>query len=211
VIFDPEDHDKEINRLHFPRQPRHSRICLADFYLPIDSGERDVVALQGVTVGGEVTDVMARLEEEGEFAEQLFTHGLGVQSAEGLAEWLHSRARDELGVEADGGRRYSWGYPACPDQSEHTKVWELLGLDDIGMYLSEGFAVMPEQSTVAIISHHPQSVYFGMKSGFIPDEKKPDELIAGTERGGELPPEEDPADGSTEAEGKQRAGDEVPA
>jgi 5-methyltetrahydrofolate--homocysteine methyltransferase len=211
VIFDPEDQDEEISRLHFPRQPRHSRICLADFYRPIDSGERDVVALQGVTVGGEVTDVMARLEAEGEFSEQLFTHGLGVQSAEGLAEWLHSRAREELGIEPDQGRRYSWGYPACPDQSEHTKVWELLGLEDIGMYLSDGFAVMPEQSTVAIVSHHPQSVYFGMKSGFIPGERKPDELIAGTERGGELPPDEDPADGSTEAEGTQRAADEVPA
>ncbi len=211
VVFDPENPDEEISRLHFPRQPRHSRICLADFYRPIDSGERDVVALQGVTVGAEVTDVMARLEAEGEFSEQLFTHGLGVQSAEGLAEWLHSRAREELGIESDQGRRYSWGYPACPDQSEHAKVWELLGLEDIGMYLSDGFAVMPEQSTVAIVSHHPQSVYFGMKSGFIPGEKKPDELIAGTERGGELPPDEDPADGSTEAEGTQRAADEVPA
>jgi 5-methyltetrahydrofolate--homocysteine methyltransferase len=211
VIFDPEDHGKEISRLQFPRQPKHSRICLADFYRPIDSGERDVVALQGVTVGSEVTDVMARLEEEGEFSEQLFVHGLGVQSAEGLAEWLHSRAREELGIETDQGRRYSWGYPACPDQSEHTKVWELLGLDDIGMYLSDGFAVMPEQSTVAIVSHHPQSVYFGMKSGFIPEQKAPDEVIAGTPRGGELPPEDDPEDGSTEAEGKQRSADEVPA
>jgi 5-methyltetrahydrofolate--homocysteine methyltransferase len=211
VIFDPTDHDREISRLHFPRQPRHSRICLADFYRPIGSGERDVVALQGVTVGAEVTDVMAGLETDGEFSEQLFTHGLGVQSAEGLAEWLHSRAREELGIESDQGRRYSWGYPACPDQSEHTKVWELLGLEEIGMYLSDGFAVMPEQSTVAIVSHHPQSVYFGMKSGFIPEEKRPDELIAGTERGGEMPSDEDPADGSTEAEGRQRAADEVPA
>ncbi len=211
VIFDPEDHDKEINRLSFPRQPKHDRICLADFYKPIDSAQRDVVALQGVTVGDEVTELMARLEKEGEFSEQLFTHGLGVQSAEGLAEWLHARARSELGIDFDQGRRYSWGYPACPDQSEHTKVWELLGLDDIGMYLSDGFAVMPEQSTVAIVSHHPQSVYFGMKSGFVPKEKAPDELIAGTERGGELPPEQDPRDGSVEDEGQERAADEVPA
>jgi 5-methyltetrahydrofolate--homocysteine methyltransferase len=211
VIFDPEDQDKELTRLTFPRQPKHDRICLADFYRPIDSGERDVVALQGVTVGSEVTDVMAKLEKDGEFAEQLFTHGLGVQSAEGLAEWLHHEARSELGIDPDQGRRYSWGYPACPDQSEHTKVWELLGLDDIGMYLSDGFAVMPEQSTVAIVSHHPQSVYFGMKSGFVPKEKKPDELIAGTDRGGELPPEDDPTDGSVEDEGNERAADEVPA
>ena len=187
VVFDPEDRDRELSRLTFPRQPRHDRICLADFFRPIDSGERDVVALQGVTVGADVTELMARLEKDGEFAEQLFVHGLGVQSAEGLAEWLHSHARAELGIAADQGRRYSWGYPACPDQSEHTKVWELLGLDSIGMYLSDGFAVMPEQSTVAIVAHHPQAVYFGMKSGFIPDAPAPDEVIAGTERGGELP------------------------
>ncbi len=210
VIFDPEDHDRELTRLVFPRQPRHDRICLSDFYRPLESGERDVVALQGVTVGDEVTELMAQLERDGEFAEQLFTHGLGVQSAEGLAEWLHSRVREELGIEPDQGRRYSWGYPACPDQSEHTKVWELLGLDEVGMYLSDGFAVMPEQSTVAIVSHHPQAVYFGMKSGFIPEEKAPDELIAGGERGGELPPDEDPEEGASEQEGEARAADEIP-
>ena len=143
-----------------------------------------MVALQGVTVGPEVTELMAKLEAEGEFAEQLFTHGLGVQTAEGLAEWLHSEVRRGLGLELDQGRRYSWGYPACPDQSEHEKVWRLLELDKIGMYLSDGFAVMPEQSTVAIVAHHPQAVYFGMKSGFIPKGKVGDELIAGTERGG---------------------------
>jgi 5-methyltetrahydrofolate--homocysteine methyltransferase len=207
VVFDPEDHDREISRLHFPRQPRHDRICLADFFRPIESDERDVVALQGVTVGPEVTDVINRLEADGEFAEQLYVHGLGVQTAEGLAEWLHSGVRRGLNIEADQGRRYSWGYPACPDQSEHAKVWELLGLDQIGMYLSDGFAVMPEQSTVAIIAHHPQAVYFGMKSGFIPKGKVGDELIAGTERGGELPSDAEVAaeaaeDGAGAAEGR---------
>ena len=88
-------------------------------------------------------------------------------------------------------------------------MWELLGLDDIGMFLSDGFAVMPEQSTVAIVSHHPQSVYFGMKSGFVPEEKASDELIAGTARGGELPPDEDPEGGSVEAEGEQQAAGEL--
>ena len=117
--------------------------------------------------------------------------------AGGLAEWLHSEVRSELDIEPDQGRRYSWGYPACPDQSEHEKVWRLLDLEGIGMTLSGGYAVMPEQSTVAIIAHHPQAVYFGMKSGFIPAEKTPDELIAGTERGGDLPPESEPdAEGS---------------
>jgi 5-methyltetrahydrofolate--homocysteine methyltransferase len=204
VIFDPEDHDREIERLTFPRQPRHDRICLADFYKPLDADsdapQRDVVALQGVTVGSEVTDVMANLEKEGEFAEQLFTHGMGVQAAEGLAEWMHHEVREAFDIDADQGRRYSWGYPACPEQSEHEKVWRLLGLDDIGMYLSDGYAVMPEQSTVAIVSHHPQSVYFGMKSGFLPEDKTPDELIAGTDRGGELPPEDEATDSAREAE-----------
>ena len=114
VIFDPEDHDKEIERLVFPRQPKHDRICLADFYRPIDSGERDVVALQAVTAGDEVTELMAQLEKDGEFAQQLFVHGLGVQIAEGTAEWLHSEVRRELGIEPAQGRRYSWGYPAVP-------------------------------------------------------------------------------------------------
>jgi len=192
VVFDPEDPERELERLTFPRQPKHDRICLADFYRPLDSGERDVVALQGVTVGPEVTELIERLEREGEFAEQLYVHGLGVQSAEGLAEWLHSQVRAELGIDPDQGRRYSWGYPACPDQSEHEKVWRLLDLEEIGMTLSDGFAVMPEQSTVAIVAHHPQAVYFGMKSGFIPEDKSPDELIAGTDRGGQLPPEREP-------------------
>jgi 5-methyltetrahydrofolate--homocysteine methyltransferase len=210
VVFDPEGPDRELERLVFPRQPRHDRICLTDFFRPIDSGERDVVALQGVTVGPEVTELIERLESEGEFAEQLYVHGLGVQSAEGLAEWLHSKVRRELSVPLDQGRRYSWGYPACPDQSEHEKVWRLLSLEEIGMTLSDGFAVMPEQSTVAIVSHHPQAVYFGMKSGFIPEDKAPDELIAGTERGGELPPESDPGDDSS-PESSSRVLEEISA
>jgi 5-methyltetrahydrofolate--homocysteine methyltransferase len=211
IVFDPVDPDRELERLVFPRQPRHDRICLADFYRPVGSGERDLVALQGVTVGPQVTELIEQLERDGEFAEQLFVHGLGVQAAEGLAEWLHSEVRRELEIEADQGRRYSWGYPACPDQSEHEKVWRLLGLEEIGMTLSDGYAVTPEQSTVAIIAHHPQAVYFGMKSGFVPAERSSDELIAGTERGGELPPESEPADGAVEAEADEPAPAEAPA
>jgi 5-methyltetrahydrofolate--homocysteine methyltransferase len=225
VIFDPEDPERELERLVFPRQPRHDRIALTDFFRPLpagrhsgragrdgDSGERDVVALQGVTVGPEVTELIGRLEKEGEFAEQLFVHGLGVQAAEGLAEWLHSDVRRGLGIDPDQGRRYSWGYPACPDQSEHEKVWRLLGLEEIGMTLSDGYAVEPEQSTVAIVAHHPQAVYFGMKSGFIPKGRIGDELIAGTERGGEVPPDQDPdGDGTIGAEATERASDEVTA
>ena len=212
VIFDPEDHDTEIERFVFPRQPKHDRICLTDFYRPIDSGERDVVALQGVTVGSEVTERIEQLEADGEFAEQLFTHGLGVQAAEGLAEWNHAQVRSAYGIDPGQGRRYSWGYPACPEQSEHTKLWKLLDLEEIGMSLSGGYAVEPEQSTVAIIAHHPQAVYFGMKSGFIPEEEKPDELIAGTDRGGELPPEDEfEGDGTIASEADEPSGKAAPA
>jgi 5-methyltetrahydrofolate--homocysteine methyltransferase len=178
VIFDPEDHDKEIERLVFPRQPKHDRICLADFYRPLDSGERDVVALQAVTAGDEVTELMAKLEKDGEFAQQLFVHGLGVQIAEGTAEWLHSEVRNDYGIDPVQGRRYSWGYPACPDQSEHEKVFKLLNAKQIGLRLSGGYAVEPEQSTVAIVAHHPQATYFGMKSGRLAKEVSPDQVIA---------------------------------
>ena len=188
IVWDPEDFDpanpRELERLVFPRQPRHDRICLADFYRPLGSGEVDVVALQAVTAGEEVTELMASLEADGEFAEQLFVHGLGVQTAEGMAEWLHGRVRSDLGITPTQGRRYSWGYPACPEQSEHEKVFRLLDAPSIGLRLSGGFAVEPEQSTLAIVAHHPQAVYFGMKSGFLPktDKQAADELIAGTDR-----------------------------
>jgi 5-methyltetrahydrofolate--homocysteine methyltransferase len=184
VVLDPDDRETVLERLVFPRQPKHDRICLADFYRPRESGELDVVALQAVTAGDAVTELMAKLEADGEFAEQLFVHGLGVQTAEGLAEWLHSRVRSDLGIERAQGRRYSWGYPACPDQSEHEKVFRLLDAASIGLRLSGGYAVEPEQSTIAIVAHHPQAVYFGMKSGFLPktDRQARDEVIAGTER-----------------------------
>jgi 5-methyltetrahydrofolate--homocysteine methyltransferase len=185
IVWDPQaPGEVELERLVFPRQPRHDRICLADFYRPLHSGEIDVVALQAVTAGEEVTELMAKLEADGEFAEQLFVHGLGVQTAEGMAEWLHGRARSELGIEPAQGRRYSWGYPACPEQSEHEKVFRLLGAPDIGLHLSGGYAVEPEQSTLAIVAHHPQAVYFGMKSGFLPKSERQaaDELIAGSQR-----------------------------
>ncbi|HEY2160960.1 MAG TPA: vitamin B12 dependent-methionine synthase activation domain-containing protein, partial [Solirubrobacteraceae bacterium] len=185
IVWDPEaPGERELERLVFPRQPKHDRICLSDFYRPVESGQVDVVALQAVTAGDEVTELMARLESEGEFAEQLFVHGLGVQSAEGMAEWLHARARDDLGLPPTQGRRYSWGYPACPEQSEHEKVFRLLDAPSIGLRLSGGYAVEPEQSTLAIVAHHPQAVYFGMKSGALPksDRQAADELIAGTDK-----------------------------
>jgi 5-methyltetrahydrofolate--homocysteine methyltransferase len=205
IIWDPASPgEREVERLVFPRQPKHDRICLADFYRPVGSGETDVVALQAVTAGDEVTELMAKLEADGEFAEQLFVHGLGVQTAEGMAEWLHARVRSDLGISPTQGRRYSWGYPACPEQSEHEKVFRLLGAPSIGLRLSGGYAVEPEQSTLAIVAHHPQAVYFGMKSGFLPktDRQAADELIAGTDRDptrlATLPDADPAADGSAD-------------
>ncbi len=217
IIWDPEaPGSKELERLVFPRQPKHDRICLADFYRPLDSGETDVVALQAVTAGHEVTELMARLEKDGEFAEQLFVHGLGVQCAEGLAEWLHGRVRSGLGIPPSQGRRYSWGYAACPEQSEHEKVFRLLDAPSIGLRLSGGYAVEPEQSTLAIVAHHPQAVYFGMKSGFMPktDRQAADELIAGSDKDparlAELTDAEPPA-AEDAAVGGEEAGEDEPA
>ncbi|UGS38081.1 methionine synthase [Capillimicrobium parvum] len=191
VVLDPEDRETVLERFVFPRQPGHSRICLADFYRPKDSGELDVVAFQAVTAGDEVTDLIAQLERDGEFAEQLFVHGLGVQTAEGMAEWMHARIRADLGIEDDQGRRWSWGYPACPEQSELEKLFRVIDAPSIGLRLSGGFALEPEQSTVAIVAHHPQAVYFGMKSGFLPKDKAPDDLVKGSQRdatvGAEVP------------------------
>jgi 5-methyltetrahydrofolate--homocysteine methyltransferase len=184
VVLDPADRETVLERFTCPRQPKGDRVCLADFFKSKDSGELDVVALQAVTVGDEVTKLMAKLEADGEFAEQLFVHGLGVQTAEGLAEWLHWRVRNDLGIPDTQGRRYSWGYPAVPDQAEHEKVDTLLDLSNIGLRLSSGYAPEPEQSTLALVAHHPQAFYFGMKQGKLKDIDKtaPDDIIRGSRR-----------------------------
>jgi 5-methyltetrahydrofolate--homocysteine methyltransferase len=186
VVLDPQDRASELTRFVCPRQPKGDRICLADFFRPASDGapppELDVVALQAVTVGSEVTELMARLERDGEFAEQLFVHGLGVQTAEGLAEWLHFRVRAMLGIDPAQGRRYSWGYPAVPEQSEHLKVDRLLDLKRIGMSITDGFAPDPEQSTLALVAHHPQAIYFGTRQGRLLPNGSPDDLIRGSSR-----------------------------
>jgi 5-methyltetrahydrofolate--homocysteine methyltransferase len=197
----------ELTRFVCPRQPKGDRICLADFYRPAVDGkppaELDVIAVQAVTVGGEVTELMAKLEAEGEFAEQLFVHGLGVQTAEGLAEWLHYEVRRMLDIPVTQGRRYSWGYPAVPEQSEHLKVEQLLNLAQIGMRISDGYAPEPEQSTLALVAHHPQAIYFGTRQGRLLENGSPDDLIKGSYRDpslfGELA-DEDPPDGAVESE-----------
>jgi 5-methyltetrahydrofolate--homocysteine methyltransferase len=214
VVLDPAERERELTRFVCPRQPKGDRICLADFYrpggkrgpdgwLPEPPPELDVIAVQAVTVGAEVTELMARLESEGSFAEQLFVHGLGVQTAEGLAEWLHWRVREMLGVPATQGRRYSWGYPAVPEQSEHLKVEKLLDLGQIGMSITDGYAPLPEQSTLALVAHHPQAIYFGTRQGRLLPDGSPDDVIKGSARDPSLfgePGDEEPPDGAVEAE-----------
>ena len=207
IVLDPEDRVNELTRFVCPRQPRGDRICLADFFRPAVDGappaELDVIAVQAVTVGSEVTELMARLESDGEFAEQLFVHGLGVQTAEGLAEWLHATAREMLAIGDAQGRRYSWGYPAVPEQSEHLKVEQLLGLSQIGMSITDGYAPEPEQSTLALIAHHPQAIYFGTRQGRLLPDGSPDDLIRGSYRDPSLFAEiddSDPDEGAAEAE-----------
>jgi 5-methyltetrahydrofolate--homocysteine methyltransferase len=186
VVLNPGDHATELTRFVCPRQPKGDRICLADFFRPAEDGKPpaklDVIAVQAVTVGSEVTELMAKLESDGEFAEQLFVHGLGVQTAEGLAEWLHAKAREMLAIPATQGRRYSWGYPAVPEQSEHLKVEKLLGLEQIGMEISDGYAPIPEQSTLALVAHHPQAIYFGTRQGRLLPDGSPDDTIKGSDR-----------------------------
>jgi 5-methyltetrahydrofolate--homocysteine methyltransferase len=212
VVLDPEDRATELTRLVCPRQPKGERICLADFFRPAVDGrppqQLDVIALQAVTVGSQVTELMGTLESQGAFAEQLFVHGLGVQTAEGLAEWLHGKSREMLGIAPAQGRRYSWGYPAVPEQSEHLKVDRLLGLDRIGLSITDGYAPEPEQSTLALIAHHPQAIYFGTRQGRLPAKTSPDDLIKGSSRdpslfgrNGDSPDlaDEDPDDSGEEA------------
>ena len=207
VVLDPSGRARELTRFVCPRQPKGDRICLADFFRPAVDGappaQLDVIAVQAVTVGSQVTELLAKLEADGEFAEQLFVHGLGVQSAEALAEWLHWRVRRMLGIDPAQGRRYSWGYPAVPEQSEHLKVDKLLHLGQIGMSITTGFAPDPEQSTLALIAHHPQAIYFGTRQGRLLPDGSPDDLIRGSGRDpslfGELDDSE-PPDGAVEAE-----------
>ena len=207
VVLDPSDRRSELTRFVCPRQPKGDRICLADFFRAALDGaappELDVVALQAVTVGREVTELMARLEAEDKFTEQLFVHGLGAQTAEGVAEWLHYEGRRMLDIPITQGRRYSWGYPAVPDQSEHLKVDRLLDLSRIGMRITDGYAPDPEQSTLALVAHHPQAIYFGTRQGRLLPDGSPDDVIRGSNRDPSLfgnLDDDDPADGVVQAE-----------
>lgn len=169
VLYDPDAWEadgaslREVGRFHFPRQEGRERLCLADYFRPIDSGEVDVVGLQVVTVGDAATRRFDELQARGEYAEAFYVHGLAVEAAEATAEWLHRRIRGELGIPPGRGKRYSWGYGACPDLDDHATVFRLLPVDAIGMSLTSAFQLIPEQSTAALIVHHPQAKYYAVR------------------------------------------------
>ncbi len=164
VVFDPATGD-EAARFAFPRQDEGRRLCLADYLRPVDSGVRDVIALQTVTVGQEATAYLDHLQEQEEYTEAYFAHGLAVEAAEGMADLVHARIKRELGLGTDQGRRYSWGYPACPDMAQHVDVLRLLSPHpgEMGLALTSAFQLTPEQSTAAIVMHHPQATYFSAR------------------------------------------------
>ncbi|MRR30030.1 methionine synthase, partial [bacterium] len=167
IVYKPESLDsslpEELTRFHFPRQSGTDALCLADYFASQNSGIMDVVAFQVVTVGKAATDRFDRLQAAGDYSEAYFTHGLSVQTAEATADYLHLHVRRELGIAENQGKRYSWGYPAIPDVSDHAKVFQLLPAEkELGMHLTSAFQLVPEQSTAAIILHHPQAKYFNI-------------------------------------------------
>jgi 5-methyltetrahydrofolate--homocysteine methyltransferase len=180
VVFDPVDHDRAIERFRFPRQKDKRRLCISDFFRSADpalnpSGEKDVIALTCVTMGPKVTELAQRLFAANDYTEYLYVHGMGVESAEALAELWHKRVRMELGIGNDDspqirelfsqkyrGSRYSPGYPACPDMSDQAIIWRLLQPERIGCTLTENWQIVPEQSTSAFVVHHPEAKYFNV-------------------------------------------------
>ena len=153
---------RETARFAFPRMVGRERLCLADYVRSVESGQVDVLPLQIVTVGHAATEKFAVLQAANEYAEAYYIHGLGVETAEALAEWSHRHVKAELGI--DSGKRYSWGYGACPDLEDHAVVFKLLPAEaEIGMLLSESFQLMPEQSTAAVIMHHPEARYYAVR------------------------------------------------
>lgn len=164
---------EELVRFTFPRQKDKRNLCISDFVLPVESGKYDVVAFHVVTVGEQATEHSKFLYSSDNYSEYLFFHGLSVETAEALAEYWHKRIREELKIDyADAkdlkklfqqgyrGSRYSFGYPACPDLEDQVKLFKLLKPERIGVTLTDGFQMVPEQSTSAIIIHHPEAKYF---------------------------------------------------
>jgi 5-methyltetrahydrofolate--homocysteine methyltransferase len=170
LVYDPEKYAKtgetvEIERFTFPRMEGRERLCLADYYRSVESGEVDVAAVQVVTVGTKADERFAELQGKNEYTEAFFTHGLSVETAESVAEWMHRHEKAELRIPPGRGKRYSWGYPACPDLDDHAVVFRLLPAEkELGMSLSSAFQLMPEQSTAALITHHPQAKYYAVRA-----------------------------------------------
>lgn len=167
IIYEPgsvqSGSPSELLRMTFPRQTSGDGLCLADYFAPTVSGKMDVVAFQVVTVGQEASQRVERLQSAGDYSEAYFTHGLGVQMAEATAEYLHRHIRRELGLADEQGKRYSWGYPAIPELTDHEKVFSLLPAEsELGMSLTSAYQLIPEQSTAAIIVHHPAARYFNI-------------------------------------------------
>jgi 5-methyltetrahydrofolate--homocysteine methyltransferase len=173
-VYDSPESRREIQRFTFPRQREGRKLSIADFFLPKDSGRFDVIGMSVVTIGSRASSETKKLFDAGEFTKYLYLHGLGVETAEALAEFFHKKVREELGIAADDaprindlfhqkyrGSRYSFGYPACPNLEDQTKLFALLKPEEnIGVRLTSGFHMEPEQSTSAIIVHHPQAKYF---------------------------------------------------
>ncbi|MER5764564.1 methionine synthase [Streptomyces sp. NPDC002082] len=174
IILDEAGNER--TRFTFPRQRRGRRLCLADFFRPEESGETDVVGLQVVTVGSKIGEATAKLFESDSYRDYLELHGLSVQLAEAMAEYWHARVRAELGFGGEDpakvedmfdlkyrGARFSLGYGACPDLEDRAKIADLLQPERIGVHLSEEFQLHPEQSTDAIVIHHPEAKYFNAR------------------------------------------------
>jgi 5-methyltetrahydrofolate--homocysteine methyltransferase len=173
VVWKDDDRTQEWLRFSFPRQRKEPFHCISDFFRPSSSGDADYAAFQVVTVGSKATERERELFAADKYQDYLLTHGLSVEMAEALAEYWHHRIREEWGFAGEDGpslaglfrqqyrgSRYSWGYPACPDLEEQAKVVELLGVDRIGVTLTEECHLVPEQSTSAIVVPHPEAKYF---------------------------------------------------
>ncbi len=173
VVYTDDTRTTEETRFYFPRQKVEPWLCISDFFASAESGRPDYASFMLVTMGNRISDRCAELFAADEYQSYLFLHGLGVEMAEALAEYWHRRIREELSIaDEDGpsvaglfrqqyrGGRYSWGYPACPDLNDNAKVAALLEASRIGVEVSEGFQLHPEQTTDAIVCHHPQSKYF---------------------------------------------------
>jgi len=170
IVYEPEPYQRdgslvEKSRFHFPRQEGRERLCIADYFRSSTSGDVDVVAFQVVTVGDEATRRFEQQQAAGEYSEAFYAHGLAVESAEAVAEWMHRRIRRELGIPGGRGKRYSWGYGACPDLEDHAQLFKLLPAEEtLGMELTSAYQLIPEQSTAAVIVHHPQAKYYAVRT-----------------------------------------------